>query len=115
MSLPLRPSVAAGEWVAISGQLGHDDGVLVTGGIGPQTRRALEHFVAVLAEHGLTPSDVVKTNVFLVDMADFAGMNEEYAKVFTQDFPARSAVAVHQIPLGAIVEIEGWAYRRTGA
>lgn len=115
MSIPLRPSVAAGEWVAISGQLGQLDGVLVAGGVIPQTEQALKNFVAVLAEHGLAPSDVVKTNVFLLDMTDFAAVNGEYAKVFTEDFPARSAVAVVGLPLGGTVEIEGWAYRGTGA
>jgi 2-iminobutanoate/2-iminopropanoate deaminase len=53
---------------------------------------------------------VVKTNVFLVTMDDFATMNEEYARVFTADQPARSAVAVHQLPLGALVEIEAWVH-----
>ena len=111
MSLPLRPAVAAGEWVAISGQVGVADGVLVEGGISAETRQGLANLVAVLEANGLTPADVVKTNVFLVRMDDFAAMNEEYAKVFTTDFPARSAVAVHQLPTGAVFEIEAWAHR----
>ena len=70
-----------------------------------------QNLVAVLEANGLTPADVVKTNVFLVRMDDFAAMNEEYAKVFSTDFPARSAVAVHQLPTGAVFEIEAWAHR----
>ncbi|RNL62493.1 RidA family protein [Nocardioides marmoriginsengisoli] len=111
MSLPLRPAVAAGEWVAISGQVGVADGVLVEGGVAAEAKQALANLVAVLEAHGLTTADVVKTNVFLVTMDDFAAMNAEYAQVFTADFPARSAVAVHQLPIGAVFEIEAWAYR----
>lgn len=111
--LPLRTSVAAGDWVVISGQLGIADGALVEG-VGAQARQALVNFQAVLAEHGLTPADVVKTLVFLTTMDDFAAMNEEYAKVFSVDPPARSAIAVHQLPLGGLVEIEGFAYRGSG-
>ncbi|WP_033288530.1 RidA family protein [Amycolatopsis jejuensis] len=109
--LPLRRSVAAGNLVALSGQIGAVDGTLVEGGVAAQTRQALANLVAQLAEHGLTAADVIKTNVFLVSMDDFAAMNAEYALVFTQDFPARSAVAVRELPFGASVEIEGWAYR----
>ena len=115
MNLPLRAAVSAGDWVAISGVIGHVDGVLAEGGIGAQTRQALANLLDVLAENGLTTADVIKTNVFLVQMDDFAAMNEEYAKVFTTDFPARSAVAVHQLPLGAAFEIEAWAFRGTGS
>ena len=111
MSLPLRPAVAAGAWVAISGQVGIANGVLVEGGISAEARQGLANLVAVLEANGLTAADVVKTNVFLVRMDDFAAMNEAYAKVFTADFPARSAVAVHQLPMGAVFEIEAWAHR----
>ncbi len=113
--LPLRPSVTAGEWVVISGQVGVADGALVEGGVSAETRQALKNFQAVLADNGLTVANVVKTNVFLVTMDDFGAMNEEYSKVFTSDFPARSAVAVHQLPIGATFEIEGWAYRGNGS
>lgn len=109
--LPLRPSVAAGDWVAISGQVGVRDGALVPGGVGAQTRQALANFVAVLTANGLTTADVVKTTVFLTTMDHFAEMNAEYARVFPTDPPARSAIAVHQLPIGALVEVEGWAYR----
>ena len=109
--LPFRRSVAAGDFVAVSGQVGAVDGTLVEGGVAAQTRQALANFVAILEQHGLTAAHVIKTNVFLLTMDDFAAMNSEYAQVFTEDHPARSAVAVHQLPFGAVVEIEGWAFR----
>jgi 2-iminobutanoate/2-iminopropanoate deaminase len=109
--LPLRPAVAAGEWLAVSGQVGIKDGALADG-VKAQAAQALANLKEVVEANGATLQDVVKTNVFLVTMDDFAAMNEEYAKVFATDPPARSAVAVHQLPLGAQVEIEAWVYRR---
>jgi 2-iminobutanoate/2-iminopropanoate deaminase len=64
----------------------------------------------VVEAHGARLTDVVKTNVFLVSMHDYAVMPEEYAKVFASEPAARSAVAVHQLPLGALVEIEAWVH-----
>ncbi len=81
-------------------------GELVPGGITEQTTRALENLGAVLAAAGTDFSQVVKTTVFLVDMADFADMNEVYARVFGDHRPARSTVAVAGLPRGARVEIE---------
>jgi 2-iminobutanoate/2-iminopropanoate deaminase len=107
---PLRPAVSAGDWLAVSGQVGIKDGALADGAQA-QTAQALVNLRAVIEENGATLQDVVKTNVFLVTMDDYAAMNEEYAKVFPTDPPARSAVAVHQLPLGAVVEIEAWVYR----
>ena len=109
-ALPLRPAVAAGEWLAVSGQVGIKDGALADG-VQAQAAQALANLRAVIEANGATLQDVVKTNVFLVTMDDFAAMNEEYAKVFPTDPPARSAVAVHQLPLGALFEIEAWVYR----
>ena len=105
--LPLRPGVAAGGWLAVSGQVGLEDGVLPEG-VRAQTAQALANLRQVVESHGAGLTDVIKTNVFLVSMDDFAVMNEEYAKVFGDEPPARSAVAVHQLPLGALVEIEAW-------
>lgn len=113
--LPLRASVAAGDWVVVSGQVGFANGGLVPGGVTEETRQALENLKGVLADNGLTIASVVKTTVFLTTMDDYAGMNEEYAKVFSVDPPARSAIAVHQLPIGAVVEIEALAYRGVGA
>jgi 2-iminobutanoate/2-iminopropanoate deaminase len=107
--LPLRPGVAAGGWLAVSGQVGLKDGAL-TDGVRTQTAQALANLRQVVESHGAGLTDVVKTNVFLVSMDDFAVMNEEYAKVFGAEPPARSAVAVHQLPLGALVEIEAWVH-----
>ena len=105
--LPFRPGVVAGGWLAVSGQVGLRDGVLADGARA-QTAQALANLRAVVEFHGATLSDVVKTNVFLVSMDDYDVMNAEYAKAFPNEPPARSAVAVHQLPLGALVEIEAW-------
>jgi 2-iminobutanoate/2-iminopropanoate deaminase len=111
-ALPLRSSVAAADgWVALSGQIGEIDDLLVDGGAGPQTRQALHNLRDELATQDLSPSDVVKINVYLTDMADYAAMNAAYAKFFSANPPARSAIAVRGLPLDAVVEIEGWAYR----
>jgi len=110
-SLPLRPAVAAGDWLVVSGQVGIKDGTLADG-VTAQAAQALANLRGVIEANGATLQDVVKTMVFLVTMDDFAAMNDEYAKVFTTDPPARSAVAVHQLPLGALVEVEAWVYRR---
>ena len=115
MSLPLRPVVFAGDWVAISGIIGHVDGALVEGGISAEAHQGLANLVAVLEANGLTTANVVKTNVFLTHMSDFAVMNEAYAEIFTENFPARSAVAVRELPFGAVFEIEAWAFRGTGS
>ena len=69
--------------------------LLVESSISAETRQGLANLVATLKANGLAPADVVKPNVFLVRIDDFAAMNEQYAKVFTADFPARSAIAVH--------------------
>jgi 2-iminobutanoate/2-iminopropanoate deaminase len=108
-SLPFRPGVAAGGWLAVSGQVGLKDGELPEGARA-QTAQALVNLRGVVESHGAGLADVVKTNVFLVSMNDYAAMNEEYARVFPSDPPARSAVAVHQLPLGALVEIEAWVH-----
>jgi len=107
--LPLRPGVAAGGWLAVSGQVGLEDGALPEG-VRAQTAQALANLRQVVESHGAGLTDVVKTNVFLVSMDDFAVMNEEYAQVFGVEPPARSAVAIHQLPLGALVEIEAWVH-----
>ena len=108
--VPIRPAVSAGQWLAVSGQLGLAKGVLAEG-IRAQARQALANLRAVIESNGARIEDVVKTNVFLTTMDDFAVMNEEYAKVFAMDPPARSAIAVYQLPLGGLVEIEAWVYR----
>lgn len=108
---PYSPVVQAGPWLACSGQLGLADGALVPGGVPAQTVQALANLGGLLDSVGASLHDVVKTTVFLTDMADFAAMNEAYAAAFAGHRPARSAVAVVALPLGALVEIEAWAYK----
>ena len=94
--------------VFLSGQLPIDPatGAFPEGGIQAQTRQSLRNVQAILSAAGLSLAHVVKTTVFLSDMADFAAMNEVYATFFAEPFPARSAVAVKALPKGALVEIE---------
>ncbi len=105
---PYNQAIRAGNFVFCAGQIGLDPetGALVEGGIEAQTRRVLENVVAVLAGAGLTPAHVVKTTVFVADLADFAAVNAIYAEYFTHDPPARSTVQVAALPAGAAVEIE---------
>lgn len=86
-------------------------GELVPGDVRAATNRVLDNLAAILAEAGMGFGDVVKTTVFLVDLADFAAMNEEYGKRFDGTFPARSTVQVAALPKGARVEIEVVAAR----
>ena len=94
--------------VFVSGQLPIDPatGVFPEGGIKEQTAQSLRNAKAILEEAGSGLAKVVKTTVFLADMADFGAMNEVYSSYFTSPFPARSAVAVKDLPKGALVEIE---------
>lgn len=109
---PYSQAIDAGAFVFISGQIPVDP---ATGnlpeGITAQTTQSLANVRAILAEAGLTVANVVKTTVFLADMADFGPMNEVYASVFTAPFPARSAVAVKTLPKNVLVEIEVIAAR----
>ena len=105
---PYSQGVIANGFLFTAGQvaLDPDKGELVPGGITEQTTRALENLRAILKQAGSDFSQVVKTTVFLVDMADFTPMNEIYGKAFGQHRPARSTVAVAALPRGARVEIE---------
>ena len=82
------------------------DGNLISGDIKAQTKRVLENVKTILDDQKLTFANVVKSTVFLTDLANFAGMNEVYAKYFTENFPARSTIQVAGLPKGASVEIE---------
>lgn len=110
---PYSQAVEAAGIVFVSGQLPIDPatGNFAEGGMRELTRRSLENVRNILAEAGLTMENVVKTTVFLADMADFAEMNAEYADFFEGTAPARSAVAVKTLPKGARVEIECIAVR----
>ena len=105
---PYSQAIRVGNLVFTSGQIPIDPatGSFVEGGIKEQTRQSLSNVRAILEEAGLTMANVIKTTVFLADMANFADMNAVYAEFFTEPFPARSAVAVKSLPKGALVEIE---------
>lgn len=107
--LPYSPLYRSGEWCCISGQIGITEDGLVDG-FGPQLRQVFANLDRLLAEHGVAPDQIVKTTVFLVDMADYAEMNAIYGGYFGDHRPARSAVAVAELPFGALVEIEAWAH-----
>ena len=110
---PYSQAIEANGIVFVSGQLPIDPatGAFAEGGIKELTRQSLTNMKAILAEAGLTMANVVKTTVFLADMADFAEMNEVYASFFEGVCPARSAVAVKTLPKNALVEIECIAVR----
>lgn len=108
---PYSQAVRVGETLYASGQIGLDPatGQLVHGGVGDQTVRVCENIKAVLAGAGLELANVVKTTVFLKNMADFSAMNTIYEEYFAPAGavpPARSTVAVAQLPKDALVEIE---------
>lgn len=105
---PYSDVVRIGDLLFLSGRIGLDytDMTLVEGGIGEQTRRCLANIGEVLALAGSSIDQIVKTTVFLTDMADFAAMNAVYAETFAQRKPARSTVAVVGLPMQALVEIE---------
>jgi 2-iminobutanoate/2-iminopropanoate deaminase len=111
---PYSQAITVGDFVFTAGQIGLDPGTmeLVAGGIAEQTERVLRNLAAVLESAGTDASHVVKTTVFLVDMADFAAMNEVYQRHFGAHKPARSTVAVAQLPKGGRVEIEAIARKR---
>ncbi|MGH2813254.1 MAG: RidA family protein [Actinomycetota bacterium] len=111
---PYSQAILAGGYLFCSGQVGLDPkrGEFVPGGIQEQTERALENLRAVLEAAGLSTKSVVKTTVFLADMADFQAMNEVYARFFPGTPPARSTVAVKELPRGALVEVEAIAEAR---
>jgi 2-iminobutanoate/2-iminopropanoate deaminase len=107
---PYSPAVRSGERLYCSGQLGLDplSGELASG-VAAQTERAILNLKALLTAAGLSLGDVAKTTVFLVDMADFAAVNEVYASHFVAPYPARSTVQVAALPKGGLVEIEAIA------
>lgn len=105
---PYSQAIEINGFVFASGQIPIDPstGKFVEGGIKEQTRQALTNASHILEEAGTDLSHVVKTTVYLADMNDFAAMNEVYATFFKEPYPARSAVAVKDLPKGALVEVE---------
>jgi 2-iminobutanoate/2-iminopropanoate deaminase len=108
---PYEQALKVDGWVFTSGQIALDPttGAMVEGGIGAQTRQVLENLRAVLEAAGTSMSRVVKTTVYMTNLADFQKMNEVYAEYFPQDKPARSTVGVAALPRGALVEIDAIA------
>lgn len=105
---PYSQAVRTDALVFVSGQLPIDlqTGAFPEGGIAAQTTQSLKNLGSILKEAGSDYSKVIKTTVFLADMADFTAMNEVYSSFFNVPFPARSAVAVKELPKGALVEVE---------
>jgi 2-iminobutanoate/2-iminopropanoate deaminase len=116
---PYAPVRRAGDWVITSGQIGmatDDEGrtALVPGGTLAELRQALRNVTDVLATEGVTLADVVKTTLYLIDMGEFAAVNDVWVESFTENRPTRSAVAVAALPVGARIEVEAWAYAPLG-
>lgn len=109
---PYSQAIDTGSFLFASGQipLNPADGTIPEG-IVAQTEQSLANVCAILAASGLSTDNVVKTTVFLSDMANFTAMNEVYARVFSEPYPARSAVAVKTLPKNVLVEIEILAVR----
>ena len=105
---PYSQAIRVGNLIYTSGQIPINPatGQFVEGGIKEQTRQSLTNVKAIREEAGTSMANVIKTTVFMADMADFADMNGIYAEFFAEPFPARSAVAVKTLPKGALVEIE---------
>jgi 2-iminobutanoate/2-iminopropanoate deaminase len=105
---PYSQAIRAGQFLFLSGQIPLDPatGEVVAGDVRVQTRRVLDNIGGVLAASGVSMDAVVKTTVFLTDLADFAAMNEVYATAFEDPAPARSTVQVSRLPRDVRVEIE---------
>jgi 2-iminobutanoate/2-iminopropanoate deaminase len=104
---PYSQGIVHGDLVFVSGQLGVDptSGEMVEGGIEPQTERVLQNVSAVLEAAGSSLANVLNVSIFLVDLSDFAAMNQVYGKHVGPDFPARATVQIGALPSGALVEI----------
>ena len=105
---PYSQAVREGRMLYVSGQVALDPatGALLAGGVAAQTERVMRSAGAILAAAGADYADVVRTTVYLVDLADFGAMNEVYARYFAAPEPARSTVQVAGLPKGASVEID---------
>ena len=110
---PYSQAIATEGFLFCSGQIGLDPatGELVPGGVEAQAERALRNLAAVLDAAGAAMADIVKTTLFLADMADFATVNAVYARHMPDPPPARSTFAVGALPKGALIEIEAIARR----
>jgi 2-iminobutanoate/2-iminopropanoate deaminase len=107
---PYTPIVRAGDWLVVSGQVGLGDDGLVAGGTAAELKQAMANLQRLLESEGASMDQVVKTTVFLRHMSDYATMNSVYTEIFGDHRPARSAIGVAELPIGALVEIEAWAF-----
>ena len=105
---PYSQAIEVNGFVYASGQLPIDPatGVFPEGGIKEQTAQSIKNAQMILEAAGTDLKHVVKTTVYLANMSDFSAMNEVYSQFFSEPFPARSAVAVKDLPKGALVEVE---------
>ncbi|RPI55028.1 MAG: RidA family protein [Acidobacteria bacterium] len=109
---PYSQAIRAGQFLFVSGQVPIDPvtGELVGGSIADQTRRALENIGAILQAGGASFRQVVRTTVYLADLADFSGMNEVYATFFTAPQPSRSTIQAARLPRDARIEVDVIAF-----
>jgi reactive intermediate/imine deaminase len=107
-SLPFTAAVPHGEFMFVSGQVGVDPatGALASGGVAAQFEQAVTNLETVLAASGRRLADVLRVGVYLTNMDDYAAMNDAYRKAFAEPYPARTAIGVAALPLGAAVEID---------
>jgi 2-iminobutanoate/2-iminopropanoate deaminase len=110
---PYSPGIVVGEALYVSGQIGLEPttGRLVAGGVLPETEQVLENVLAIVHAAGFTRAEVVKTTIYLTDLADFPVVNDVYRRYFSEPYPARATVQVAALPLGARVEIDAIATR----
>ena len=111
---PYSQAVEVGGAVYLSGQIGLDpaSGQLVPGGVEAEARRVMQNLEAVLAAAGLGFADVVRTTIFLADLADFGAVNEIYGSCFADPKPARSTIQAAALPRGARLEIDAIAIKK---
>jgi 2-iminobutanoate/2-iminopropanoate deaminase len=109
---PYSQAIRFGDLVFVSGQIAIDPETnqVVSGGIGEQTERVLANLRAILEEAGTSLANVVKTTIFLVDLGDFAAMNEVYARQMGDVFPARATVQIGALPSKALIEVDAIAH-----
>ena len=110
--VPLSQAIKVGDMVYLSGQLGNDSatGMLVPGGIGPETRQVCENMKAVLEAAGSSLEKAVKVTIFMADLSEMIEMNNVFNEYFPENPPARTTLAVKELVAGARVEIEVAAF-----
>jgi 2-iminobutanoate/2-iminopropanoate deaminase len=112
-SAPFSAAVRIGDTIIISGQVGLDESGNLIPGVGDQTRAALQAIKDILEGLGASMADVVQVRVFLTDFATYADYNDAYREFFSEPFPARATLGTSELALGAGIEIEAVAIRRT--